>query len=232
MVFEYRCVVFTFGECGDALIIVMNKLKLLDCFRQLSRCYSQRALVCSPHSYISGTAVMPKGITNPNFKEICFTGTKVTSNYKIFQLNDRVTTSFLQFSPNVTQRRPVPPVLDAPNVTSSNMFELPACSVIDYLHEIPVKDISVPTVGNVTEKIAARLIVIRRRKMKKHKLRKLRKRMKFEWAKVRQRRELRKEKKFQAGLIKKIKIAESFDAKAFVAQKLAKAHAAKQTIKS
>lgn len=31
---------------------------------------------------------------------------------------------------------------------------------------------------------AARLIVIRRRKMKKHKLRKLRKKMKFEWAKV------------------------------------------------
>lgn len=31
---------------------------------------------------------------------------------------------------------------------------------------------------------AARLIVIRRKKMKKHKLRKLRKKMKFEWAKV------------------------------------------------
>lgn len=31
---------------------------------------------------------------------------------------------------------------------------------------------------------AARLIVIRRKKMKKHKLKKLRKRMKFEWAKV------------------------------------------------
>lgn len=33
-------------------------------------------------------------------------------------------------------------------------------------------------------KEAARLIVIRRKKMRKHKLRKLRKRMRFEWAKV------------------------------------------------
>ncbi|XP_055613126.1 uncharacterized protein LOC129759643 [Uranotaenia lowii] len=66
----------------------------------------------------------------------------------------------------------------------------------------------------------ARLIVIRRRKMRKHKLKKLRKKMKFLWAKVRQRRELRKEKAFQAGLIAQIKDAERFSAEAYVADKL------------
>ncbi|XP_071439548.1 uncharacterized protein [Hetaerina americana] len=61
-------------------------------------------------------------------------------------------------------------------------------------------------------KYAARLIVIRRRKMKKHKLRKLRKRMKFEWAKIRQRREMKKEKAFQAELLAEIRLAEKFNA--------------------
>lgn len=67
---------------------------------------------------------------------------------------------------------------------------------------------------------AARMIVIRRHKMRKHKLKKLRKRMKFEWAKVRQRRELRKEKAFQAVLITQIKEAEKFSAEQYVAEKL------------
>ncbi|KRT81930.1 hypothetical protein AMK59_6174 [Oryctes borbonicus] len=70
-------------------------------------------------------------------------------------------------------------------------------------------------------KQAARLIVIRRKKMKKHKLKKLRKKMKFEWAKLRQKRELRKEKEFQAGLIQQCKTAESFSAEEYVNEKLA-----------
>ncbi|XP_055636681.1 uncharacterized protein LOC129775691 [Toxorhynchites rutilus septentrionalis] len=70
---------------------------------------------------------------------------------------------------------------------------------------------------------AARLIVIRRRKMRKHKLKKLRKKMKFEWAKVRQRREMRKEKAFQAELIMQIKEAEKFSAEVYVAEKLRRA---------
>lgn len=50
-------------------------------------------------------------------------------------------------------------------------------SIISKIIEDPV------SVNNDTKQ-AARLIVIRRKKMKKHKLRKLRKRMKYEWAKV------------------------------------------------
>lgn len=116
-----------------------------------------------------------------------------------------------------------------------NIIELPDVSTIDILKVPPVKPIQesnyepthyieAPTRDSVIEKQAARLIVIRRRKMKKHKLRKLRIRMKFEWAKVRQRREMRKEKAFQAGLIAQIKEAEKFDAVKFVEERLQKAH--------
>lgn len=58
--------------------------------------------------------------------------------------------------------------------------------IIDDLPKIE-QSIDLPTISNGVSdqgKQAARLIVIRRRKMKKHKLRKLRKKMKFEWAKV------------------------------------------------
>lgn len=71
---------------------------------------------------------------------------------------------------------------------------------------------------------AARLIVIRRRKMKKHKLKKLRRKMKFEWAKVRQRREMRKEKAFQAKLVSQVKEAEGFSAEQYVADVLRQAN--------
>lgn len=63
-----------------------------------------------------------------------------------------------------------------------------------------------PLAENINEIQAARLIVIRRKKMKKHKLRKLRKRMKYVWAKVRQKREMRKEKAFQAELMAQVSI--------------------------
>ncbi|EDX14803.1 GD21413 [Drosophila simulans] len=61
-----------------------------------------------------------------------------------------------------------------------------------------------------------------RRKMKKHKLKKLRRKMKFEWAKVRQRREMRKEKAFQAKLISQIKQAKAFSAEQHIINSAAK----------
>ncbi|KAJ8936968.1 hypothetical protein NQ318_015631 [Aromia moschata] len=83
--------------------------------------------------------------------------------------------------------------------------------------------IEVPGVNNGDiPKQAARLIVIRRKKMKKHKLRKLRKKMKFEWAKLRQRRELKKEKEFQAKLIQQCKEAEAFSAEKYVQERIDK----------
>lgn len=83
------------------------------------------------------------------------------------------------------------------------------------------KSFELPTIPNVHEKLAIRMIVIRRKKMKKHKRRKLRKRMHFVWAKLRTRRNSLREKLFHAGLISQIKEAEAFDAKAYVESRLA-----------
>ncbi|XP_036323935.1 uncharacterized protein LOC118737495 [Rhagoletis pomonella] len=84
-------------------------------------------------------------------------------------------------------------------------------------------EIQAPAISNGKME-AARLIVIRRRKMKKHKLKKLRRKMKFEWAKVRQRREMRKEKAFQAKLIAQVKAGEAFNAEQYVEEQLRKAN--------
>lgn len=98
--------------------------------------------------------------------------------------------------------------------------------IVDQSHST-VQDFELPAIENGVGEDgiqAAVLIGIRRRKMRKHKLKKLRKKMKFEWAKVRQRRELRKEKAFQAVLIAQIKEAEKFSAEQYVADKLRQAN--------
>jgi hypothetical protein len=114
--------------------------------------------------------------------------------------------------------------IELPVVSTADTFKLPPVrDIIKSTYE-PEYYIEAPTHGELVQKQAARLIVIRRRKMKKHQLKKLRIKMKYEWAKVRQRREMRKEKAFQAGLIAQIKEAEKFDAGKYVAERLQEAH--------
>jgi len=60
------------------------------------------------------------------------------------------------------------------------------------------------------------MVVIRRRKMRKHKLKKLRKRMRYVWAKVKHRRTVRKEKAFQGEQMALITAAKRFDAREYV----------------
>ena len=67
------------------------------------------------------------------------------------------------------------------------------------------------------------LVVIRRIKMNKHKLKKRRRKLKYLLLKINTRRETRKEKEFLSGLMTKIREADKFDAKAFVASVIAKA---------
>lgn len=71
--------------------------------------------------------------------------------------------------------------------------------------------------SQIIEKQAARLIVIRRSKMNKHKLRKLRKKMKYVWAKIRLRRAIRREKEYLNSKMELINSAKKFDAKEYVA---------------
>lgn len=73
------------------------------------------------------------------------------------------------------------------------------------------------------EKQAARMIVIRRRKMKKHKLQKLRKRRKFEYIRISQKRKVIKERAFETKLVNQIKEAKAFNAQAYVKDLIQKA---------
>lgn len=72
------------------------------------------------------------------------------------------------------------------------VIENPTQSALKEINDIidGINPITLPTTQRKEDESdagiqAARLIVIRKRKMKKHKLKKLRKKMKFEWAKVR-----------------------------------------------
>ncbi|KAF7279153.1 hypothetical protein GWI33_007565 [Rhynchophorus ferrugineus] len=113
-----------------------------------------------------------------------------------------------------------------PPSVQKNIFELPnGLKWVPPLEEpSTVKQIEAPSSINDSPKEATRMITVRRKKMKKHKLRKLRKKMKFEWAKLRQKREFKKEKLFQDRLIQKCKVAEAFSAEKYVAEKLDKLH--------
>lgn len=88
--------------------------------------------------------------------------------------------------------------------------------------DLPLIDTSfqLPPTENTLEKLAIRMIVIRRKKMKKHKRKKLRKKMKFKWAKIRTNRNIMKEKLFQAELVAQIKQAQNFDPRKYVEERL------------
>lgn len=116
--------------------------------------------------------------------------------------------------------------IEEPEIVRRSEIETPLSVIVN---EITEKNLDImqsfdlpPNEGQNESIEAAILIQIRRKKMKKHKLRKLRKRMKFEWAKRNQRRELRKEKAFQADLLGQIRDAEKFSAEEYVTMKLAK----------
>ncbi|XP_011297406.1 uncharacterized protein [Fopius arisanus] len=120
----------------------------------------------------------------------------------------------LPLSNNWIHRR----IIENPLSPSPAINDLPK-SIIPISEKAPEESLDLPS-QKIIEKEAARLIVIRRRKMRRHKLKKRRKRMKFVWRKFKQKRELRKEKAFQAELLGQIREAEAFDAKSYVDSKL------------
>lgn len=110
-------------------------------------------------------------------------------------------------------------IIDLPFPVIKQIYDVPRVLNIKYEDNLPAKEIQDPISSNSYEKKAARLIVIRRRKMKRHKLKKLRKKMKFEWGKIRQKRELKKEKDFQAELLAKVSNADNFNAELYAKEK-------------
>lgn len=118
------------------------------------------------------------------------------------------------------------PVEEPENVGRSDI-ETPFTTIVN---EITEKNLDImpsfelPPIEGQNESIeAAIMIQIRRFKMKKHKLKKLRKRRRFIIAKIKLRRAQRKEKLFQTSLLEQIREAEKFSAEEYVTMKLKKA---------
>lgn len=116
--------------------------------------------------------------------------------------------------------------IEDPGNDERKNIDIPVTAIVNEIME-KISDIKddmdlPPLEGQDECKEAAVMIEIRRLKMKKHKRKKLLKKMKFVFAKRKLRRKLRKEKVFQAELLAKIKEAESFSAEQYVADKLAR----------
>ncbi|XP_034938066.1 uncharacterized protein [Chelonus insularis] len=94
-------------------------------------------------------------------------------------------------------------------------------SILPKEDKISDKSFNLPTPEGQIEKKAHRMIRIRRRKMKNHKLKKWRRKYKTLYFNKLQRKWLRKEKEFRAEILAKIKAADEYDAKAYVASRLA-----------
>lgn len=117
--------------------------------------------------------------------------------------------------------------IEDPRANILNDIDAPLSQISYEITEKPlqiIQELDLPTAdGTDNVKQAKKTTIrIRRRKMRKHKLKKLRKRMKFEWAKKKQKRLLKKEKDFHAMLIGQIKEAEKFSAEDYVTEKLNK----------
>nr|XP_018903898.1 PREDICTED: uncharacterized protein LOC109034924 [Bemisia tabaci] len=106
-----------------------------------------------------------------------------------------------------------------PITREQNVIDPRIISNVDILDTPKIKKIiDEPDQPHVVEKQAHRMINIRRRKMKKHKLKKLRKRMKFEWKKKALKREKIKEKAFYMELYAQIRTAETFSPQDYAAE--------------
>ncbi|XP_023226544.1 uncharacterized protein LOC111627203 [Centruroides sculpturatus] len=102
------------------------------------------------------------------------------------------------------------------SISRQIIFHQDLTLVIEKKDPDKVQNIQAPA-QQIIKKEAARLIGIRRRKMKKHQLRKLRKRMYFVWERRRIKKEMRKERAFREELLAMMKEAEEFDAEKYVA---------------
>lgn len=91
--------------------------------------------------------------------------------------------------------------------------------IIEEIQKIE-NNLNLPTARNTEIHAKNGMIQIRKRKMRRHKRRKLFKKMRFLWKKVRQRREIKKEKKFRAEIELRMDEARNFSAEQFVDEKL------------
>ncbi|KAK0175638.1 hypothetical protein PV327_009374 [Microctonus hyperodae] len=137
----------------------------------------------------------------------------------IFEPNLRFTANHSIIDIGFPQIRKINEIIDNPKNSNVHIIEPPQISQ-SIEDKIPEKSLDLPAIGVHIEKQAVRLIVIRRRKMKKHKRRKMRKRLTYVLRKIKGKRELNREKAFHEELLVQIRAAEKFDAKEYVASRL------------
>ncbi|KPJ18514.1 Cytochrome b-c1 complex subunit 2, mitochondrial [Papilio machaon] len=119
---------------------------------------------------------------------------------------------------------------DKPSISRVKQDPLSYIPIINPRSILPIIDtnwrkdeIGLPAIRQ-EEKQAVRLIVIRRKKMKKHQRNKLWKRMRHRWARIKKRRRQIKEKIFQNELLAMVKAANEFSAEQYVASKIESAN--------
>lgn len=87
-----------------------------------------------------------------------------------------------------------------------------------------VVKIEAPQRGKVIKQWAIRMMVIRRKKMKKHKRKKYLKKFRIQLMTLRKKRKFKKETAFLSDLENQFKLAEAFSAEAYAAEKIRKAY--------
>ncbi|XP_068622739.1 uncharacterized protein [Battus philenor] len=149
-----------------------------------------------------------------------------TTPKSVKNVNDITKYSGIVFSPRCINLE----IRDKPSEDRVKRDPLAYIPIINPRSILPVIDtnwrkdeIGLPAIRQ-EEKQAVRLIVIRRKKMKKHQRRKLWKRMRHRWARIKKRRRQVKEKIFQNELLAMIKAANDFSAEQYVVGKLDKAN--------
>lgn len=110
-------------------------------------------------------------------------------------------------------------IIESP-IPINRQIEEPAKIIYNKEDVVPDKTIELPTQLDIVEKQAVRMIIIRRKKMKKHKRRKLIKKMKFVWRKKLMKRRKVKQNAYEDELDAIYQKALDFDAKKYVAQRL------------
>lgn len=149
------------------------------------------------------------------------------SSLQAEKLQQKVEENYVTFSPrtislnfDITKNElPLRKIIESPLIPNFQIDE-PVKNKIEKGDIAPNTTIEAPTMNNVIEKKAERMIIIRRKKMKKHKRRKFLKRMKFVLRKKEQKKALKKEKIFNAQLTELQQEAAEFDAKKYVAERL------------
>lgn len=120
-------------------------------------------------------------------------------------------------------RLPLNKIIENP-ILPNFQIDDPVKNIIEKSDIVPDKAIEIPNNFMIIEKQgklhSKNLILIRRKKMKKHKRRKFLKRMKFVIRKREQRRKILKEKIFQNELQEMYEKADQFDPKEYVAERL------------